>query len=744
MAIALVPGFAIPVPVPAAPLPDSVYLQEVAHSAASATPLTAVGLDGEQVFAATEKGLVRLDGDSLIESTELRGPVHRLVRVAGSLWAMTGDGLHRRKSGVWTQLSRDVVTDICLHQGQIIAATAQRLWRVEEDSMSPLNTTNAPFGISRVTSHYETLFLLGPGRLTTFNDGIFGGLDVYGFPADQVWDWGTLPSLATRDLLSVGNKLVIATDRGLGVLRGMSLATVAEEQGLPVEDVRCLTSGFTNDLWIGTSRGAVREVGGAFHYFAGKRWLPADRVNGIAVDAERRAVYLATDGGLAVLRYVPFTLEQKAAYYEHHLEHAGQKRLGFVHKLEWNHDTREYVREVSDNDGGYSGDYLAALAYRYAITGNPAARREATNTFHTLRWLESVTGIPGFPARSIWVKGEKGHKSMGGSGGYPAEWHDAADSRFEWKGDTSSDELCSHFYAVAIFLDLAAQGQEREQARRHLGRIARHLIEHQWQLVDLDGKPTRWGRWDPQYFESEEGRFDSGLQSLEILSFMKTAEVLVGDPTCASAYQRLVEMGYPELVLRQRRTFPPEAVLHFEDQLAFWSYWNLLQLEKDPRLRSLYRRSFERTYEVLRVEQQPWFNWVHRVFSGSSEESPASLTHLRDWPLDLRIWSYRNSHRRDLRTPSGYVAIKGVPGAKAISPREREPMRWDSWTMQMDGGNDGRDVVEPSAWLLAYWMARYYGFLAAPEESPGPVSLESVFRTYSAEPYQGPPRPPVD
>ncbi len=106
-----------------------------------------------------------------------------------------------------------------------------------------------------------------------------------------------------------------------------------------------------------------------------------------------------------------------------------------------------------------------------------------------------MTGIPGFPARSVWAKGEQGHKSSGGSGGYPAEWHDTADGKFEWKGDTSSDELCSHFYAFALFLELAAEGEEKVRARTHLARLASHLIDHQWQLVDYDGKPTRWGRW---------------------------------------------------------------------------------------------------------------------------------------------------------------------------------------------------------------------------------------------------------
>src|SRR2546423_1544773 len=53
-------------------------------------------------------------------------------------------------------------------------------------------------------------------------------------------------------------------------------------------------------------------------------------------------------------------------------------------------------------------------------------------------------------------------------------------------------------------------------------------------------------------------------------------------------------------------------------------------------------------------------------------------------------------------------------------PGDREPMRWDNWTMQADGGTDGRDVVEPSGWLLAYWMGRFHGFIAPPKQHTDP------------------------
>ena len=72
-------------------------------------------------------------------------------------------------------------------------------------------------------------------------------------------------------------------------------------------------------------------------------------------------------------------------------------------------------------------------------------------------------------------------------------------------------------------------------------------------------------------------------------------------------------------------------------------------------------------------------------------------------------------------------------------------MRWDAWTMQADGGTDGKDVVEPSSWLLAYWMGRYYGFIAAPTATdPALLTVEhSLHRELGAKPYEGPPRPDV-
>ncbi|MSU36239.1 MAG: hypothetical protein EXS36_14315 [Pedosphaera sp.] len=722
-----------------AAMPDDVFLQEIGRTVPFPEPLTTVTAADGVVYAGTSKGVLRLQGLDLVPDLAFAIPVERLVRVGGNLWALTPAGLHRRESSRWMQITGEAVTDLCELRGETIAAVGNRLFRVRNNSLELWSTNTARFTITRLIPHNETLYVHGPGRISTFSSGTFGGLDAYTWPADLAWDWGSLPSPNTRDALSVGSSLFLATDRGLGVLRGMSLTTLRGDQGLPFEDATCLAAGFTNDLWIGTTRGAIRQVNGAYHYFAGRRWLPGEKVNGIVISGQ--TVYCATDRGLGIISYEPYTLAKKSVYYERHLEEWGQKRLGFTHKLEWDGASKEFVREVSDNDGGYTGNYLAAQSYRYAVTHDPEARREATNTFHAIRWLEGMTGIPGFPARAVWTKGERGHQSGHGSGGYAAEWHDTADGTFEWKGDTSSDELCSHFYSLSLFLELAARGDEITQAKAHLARVATHLIEHRWQLVDLDGKPTRWGRWDPEYFLSDEGKYDRGLQAVELLSFIKTAEVLTGDPKFRAAYSELVALGYPAYTLRARNTFPPDSVLHFLDELAFWSYANLLRYEQDPELRGRYRRGYERSYEVVRGEQNPWFNFLYGALTGNDCEPGPSVEHLRAWPLDLRVWSYQNSHRADLHTPQGYVALKG--GTKTFPPRETEPLRWDHWLMQADGGAGGNDVIEPGAWLLAYWMGRYHGFIGAPAVTdPKLLTVEhSDNRELGAKPYTGPARP---
>ncbi|MBN1346021.1 MAG: hypothetical protein JXQ73_25260 [Phycisphaerae bacterium] len=732
------------------PVTDEVYLQEVGRQIPSDTPVRAAAVLGKTIYVGLESGVRCVNGETLADCGGPGEPVLRMRTIGDAVLGVTQGGLFRLKDGTWRQLATGRFVDACGHLGKVVVAAPRKLLVVEGDALVPIaGAENTPWDIQRITSYAETLYGLARGKLFLFNGDRYDDKNVV--------DFGELPSKTMRDALALGNRLFIATDKGLGLLRGMGVTRITGKEGLCIEDTTCLVEGFNNDLWIGTPNGAIRMVGDEFHYFAGRRWLPDDKVNDIACG--ERIACIATDKGLGVVEYEPYTLLKKTEYYERWLEEWGQKRIGFVHKLEWDEPTKTWMREVSDNDGGWTAHYLAAQCFKYAVTGDEKARAEAVLSFNAMKWCEEATPIDGFPARAMWAKGETGHKAKGGSGGFPAEWHDTADGKFEWKADTSSDEVDAIFYAVAIFHDLAAKGEEKKRAKELLRRIAAHIIDNGWVLRDLDGKPTVWARWDPEYFASPRGFYALGLNGMEVLGFMKAAHAIAGDAKFEQAYKKLIDMGYLKEVIRQKlvgrpgkdcppelklqndlRVPPEDPVCDFDDRLAWFVYYLLGTYEKAPKLRSIYTRSLERSWGIKRIEHGPWANFLYGALTSNDCEVEESVRHLREWPLDLVRYTYRNSHRKDLATEPGYVSYVGR--TRAISPRETGGRRWTDSGLNYDGGGAGKSVEDPSGWIECYWMGRYYGFIAPPTtKDPNLLTVEKRDLHLGAKPYDGPPPP---
>jgi len=735
------------------PVADDVYLQEIGEKIITDKPITSVAIYNSTAYVVVGGGVKVVRGGELQDLVGAPKGVQRLRSLDGALWAATGDATHRFSGSTWDRVAAQALTDFCIHLGQVHGATREDLYRFENggfvnikpaggylssdstvvmEDFSQVLADPVQIGpVERIASYSGTLYLLRSDGLAL--------IDGKTFVPDPI-DWGALPSPVTRDMLAQGSRLYVATDRGLGVLRGMAMTTLRGADGLPYEDTTCLAAGFDGDLWIGTARGAIRKVGDKFHYFGVHHWLPGDNVQDIAVG--ERMVYIATDAGLGIIRYEPYTLLKKAAYFERELDEWGFKRLGFVHKLYWAGDSEGWQREISDNDGGHTAHYLAATTFEYAATGDEKARQEAVEAFKAMVWLDDITPKPGFIARSIWsVKGDKGERATRGSGGLPAKWYPTDDGLWFWKGDTSSDEVNGHMYAVTLFHDLAAKGPEKERAAKHIANIASHIIDNGWVLRDMDNKPTRWGRWDPAYLLRPYGFESRGLNGMEAQTYMLAAYALTGDAKFQQGLGQLMKWRYHTFTVRQKLTFPPDQVVPWDDELAFRSYHPLLRYTKDPELRSIYLRSLERSWEVQRMQQVPFFNFIYGALTGNDCEIPQAAQHLREWPLDLVNHSYQNSHRTDLSPQRDYVPYGG--GTRAISPRELGAMWGSRSSLRLDGGGGGRSVTPPIGWLEDYWMGRYYGFIEAPKTQD--ATLKSIQSRTGirrvAQPYNGPPRP---
>src|SRR4029078_4616653 len=142
----------------------------------------------------------------------------------------------------------------------------------------------------------------------------------------------------------------------------------------------------------------------------------------------------------------------------------------------------------TDNDGLWTAMYVAAECFRYKATGEADARDNARRGMQAILRLESITGISGFPARSFIKVGEDDQPKDG-------EWHDTADKAWRWKGDTSSDEIVGHYFVYGIYYDLVADAQEKTELRAALGRITNHILDHNYQLIAVDGHRPRSGWW---------------------------------------------------------------------------------------------------------------------------------------------------------------------------------------------------------------------------------------------------------
>ena len=286
----------------------------------------------------------------------------------------------------------------------------------------------------------------------------------------------------------------------------------------PVAGLREFARERSGAIWLGNDAGAARFDPTATHrwdrwqYFAGRRWLADDAVQAIVVDerAPPKTVWVRTRSGVARWEWRPLTLAQKAQAFEDRID-ARHVRHGMVGstRLHVAGDLSTSVTHDNDNDGLWTAMYLGAEAFRFAATKEPAARVRARRSLDLLMRLEEITGIPGFPARSFVSVTEPKPKD--------GEWHPTADGRWLWKGDTSSDEMVGHYYAYARYYDLVADEAEKVAIRRVVARITDHLIRNDYNLVDLDGQPTRWGVWGEAYFQTEEGKYEAPLRCLELL-----------------------------------------------------------------------------------------------------------------------------------------------------------------------------------------------------------------------------------
>lgn len=459
-------------------------------------------------------------------------------------------------------------------------------------------------------------------------------------------------------------------------------------------------------VYFATDIGVAYLKNGSIKYFTADRWIPDNKINDIAVTDDGSVIYAATDKGISAITSFYTTLSEKAEVFEQIIEKYHIRRSFTAARSLKSYNMDDGYVQISDNDGLWTACYVAAESFRYAATGSKEALDKARRGMKAMLLLTKISGIPGFTARAVRYKGEEGY------GNGDPEWHLSPDKSCEWKGETSSDEMTGHFFGLSIYHDLCANAKEKKEIKAALCGIMDHIIRNNYRLVDADGLPTTWACWDPTALNYDERWFcERGINSLEILGFLKTCANISGDKKYDELYKEFISKHrYPLNAMRHK--IKDGHTCHIDDNLAFLATLTFFRQESNEAIRSLILCGMEDHWEYERTERQPMFAVIHAALTGRDADIGEGIQSLREIPYDLINYPMENSKRNDLEWDTEQAEWYEDPQVKYALPYdERNVHRPDGGAFQTDCPF-GRSANDPTIYLLPYWIGRYYGIIA--------------------------------
>lgn len=566
--------------------------------------------------------------------------------------------------------------------------------------------------ITPVNSPAAEILALQPYRGTFY---VLASRGVYRVDDDRfirICQGDGLQSFAFRN-----DEIVLGTAKGYyGVNRRTGDTSFSLQTKIPIPDVtHLMTAG--GRIWAGTAQGAfMQKPAGGFRYYASKRWVNDDRITGMGEDSKGN-VYLLTATGLNEIRFTRHTYLQKAEYFEDRIRqrHIRYGLLAEVRmKVPGDLSTAEMID--TDNDGLWTSFYLGSQAFRYAVTGDPVAKRYAWESFAAYERLLSVNQLKGFPSRTFERKGYKVSD--------PSAWRLSPDPGWEWKGTTSSDEFVGYLFVAAVMDQFVAKtGVEKKRVADFIDRILTHIIDHNYNFVDLDGQPTLWGRWNPDYINWYARTIsDRKLGSTDLIAGLELGYALTGKERYKKeAFRLMNDHGYLENIMISPydiRATPGYEYKghdmgmgpwnHSDDEMEFLSYWVLYHYAFNDTLKRRFAGAISEYWKIESPEKNPVWNLITLGTSGKFDEA-STLWYLREFPMDMIRWTIKNSVRKDLTFLEPNFRRQYTK--ELLSPGERPVHRYNANEFELDGGNGGRTALSGAEYLLPYWMARYLGVI---------------------------------
>jgi len=364
----------------------------------------------------------------------------------------------------------------------------------------------------------------------------------------------------------------------------------------------------------------------------------------------------------------------------------------------------------------WTGAYLAAEAFRYAVTGSSAAKANAIRTVHALDAHLKITQVPGFIARfggpdaSPWNAHYVGHdRYVLGTG----EWEGSF-----WLNNTSRDQYTGWFFGMALAYDLIDDEPTREMIRRDVQEVIDDIQRDRYWIIGENGLPT-----------------DAGPNVIAImrLCWHLVAAHVLDNETYRRRYLDRWDQDRNEIEISSF-SWLNKYDEYYGLNLSHMTYFNLWRLETDPDRRAVYLDAFHK-------QIRPVVEFTHNVFfdeiylancerAGECREYKATLEDLQAQILDFQDPPVREVPIEIPELPLDPVSVFLSDLIDAldlrwlidIEPQTLEPrpvkhrcprsFMWQKSPYNIDcPGGDGTEVYPGIDYMLAYWMGRYYNLI---------------------------------
>ncbi len=581
------------------------------------------------------------------------------------------------------------------------------------------------------------------------------GISVFDPATNNLQSLYTEEGITCFTLANQGASMVIGTHTGyriINVAKGTSNGNLISK--LPSPDLTVVKE-INHQLWFGSTNAAFRLLpNGKYKYYASKRWLPSNNVVDIA-EGSNGTVLVLTNNGLGEIHTAPLTLEEKAQFYEEQVR-TRHIRLGLNATLAGmkNGDPSTGSLEDSDNDGLWTSMYLGAEVFRYASTKSAEALENVKESLDAMERLYTITNIQGFPARSFERRGYEVsdvHKpapaaNPGLKQEYPGNasvqspdeiWRNAAHPEWDWKSTTSSDEAIGHMFVFGAIAELVDETAIKNKAIGLMDALMQHIVDHQWYMIDWNGKPTTWGRWNPEYVNARPKNVgDRKITSSNIISMLQTAWHFTGKKIYKEkAFELLQKHGFLENLMRPMKEIGHAPAgsdqlsidlsdnwNHSDDEMYFLGYWGLYRYAFNDTLKAKFKLAILDHWQIERPEKEGAWNIFTAMTGVKDFDLKESIWYLQNYPLDMINWNVHNSNRGDVEKIASNFRRQRI---KEVLPPDELPInRHNSNRFDLDGGdeNGGAEYSAGDIWLLPYWMGRYLKIIEAPVEKKKPVA----------------------